>query len=129
MNRFLKVFNCFALVTLAQNSIAQQELSDENSTSSNGLTITADGVTQVIETASKQTAYICTLNGLQRRIDITLNNPPAPVPCSVNYTKSSEDPGNIATLWTAQNDPDYCEAQAKQFVEKLQTMQWQCSQQ
>ncbi len=106
-----------------------------------GLTITTDGVTSnTAEQDSSETdigtsegeqnmgsAYVCSQNGLQRRIEIDLLSAPAPVPCEVNYYKDNEDPGIKATLWSAINDSQYCENQAKVFVEKLQSMNWSCS--
>ena len=109
-------------------------------TTGSGLTITTDGVTtnsddtnndgalSTDRATATNIAYVCTLNGLQRRVEIALLNAPAPVPCEVNYYKDSEAPGAKTTLWSAYNDGFYCEHQAKTFVEKLEAMSWSCSQ-
>jgi hypothetical protein len=103
---------------------------------SKGLTITTDGVTTTTEIAEEEdlseqgnlgSAYVCTLNNLQRRIEIDLLNAPAPVPCEVNYYKDSEVPGAKTTLWSALNDSYYCENQAKSLIEKLESMNWSCT--
>lgn len=103
------------------------ETKEENNSSSNtGLTITTDGVTTT-SNSSQTVAYVCTLNGLQRRVEIDLLNAPDPVPCEVNYYKDNENPGAKTTLWSARNDSYYCENQAKAFIEKLESMNWTCS--
>ena len=121
---------------LAITSINAQDNQSTSTTENTGLTVTTDGVTTT-ESASDETtgaepqqssgsAYVCTLNNVQRRVEIDLLNAPAPVPCEVNYYKDTEAPGSKSTLWSANNDSNYCESQAKAFIEKLEGLNWSC---
>ena len=76
--------------------------------------------------ASQATANpgTCSFGELTRKIEVVYSNPGQPVPCEVIYDKSAE--GSIATLWRANNEAGYCEAQAAGLVEKLSGMGWQC---
>ena len=125
---------------LVFDTVYGQDNQNTTNSVSSGLTITTDGVTSnSADTTNKETddgeesqqnlgsAYVCSLNGLQRRIEIDLLSAPAPVPCEVNYYKDNEAPGAKATLWSANNDGQYCEHQAKNLVEKLESMNWSCS--
>ena len=47
------------------------------------------------------------------------------MPCEVIYNKSAE--GTIQTLWRANSEAGYCEAQAAGLVDKLEAMGWDCS--
>jgi len=119
----------FSTLTIAQEQ--NQDTEDADTSSNSGLTITTDGVTTTSTNNGSDnnigTAYVCTLNGVQRRVEIDLLNSPAPVPCEVNYYKDNEAPGAKTTLWSAQNDSFYCENQAKAFIKKLESMNWSCS--
>ena len=48
-----------------------------------------------------------------------------PVPCDVVYKKLTEGVED-QVLWTAMNDPDYCDEQARAFVEKQESWGWTC---
>ena len=48
-----------------------------------------------------------------------------PVPCEVVYKKLTEG-AEDQVLWDAQNDPNYCEAKATEFVAKLEGWGWTC---
>lgn len=113
-------------ITATEND-TQESIPETTSSGTTGLTITTDGVTTTTGGNNLGSAYVCTLNDLQRRVEIDLLNAPAPVPCEVNYYKDSESSGAKATLWSAQNDSYYCESQAKALIEKLQAMNWSCS--
>ena len=43
--------------------------------------------------------------------------------CEVTYEKSS----GVQTLWSAQNERDYCLDKAKAFIEKQEGWGWSCS--
>ena len=68
----------------------------------------------------------CTLNSLVRSVDVVYSEPGQPLPCDVIYRKHEEATGK--SLWRAVNEADYCETKAAAFVEKLQSMGWQCAQ-
>ena len=68
---------------------------------------------------------ICTYGDLTRRIEVVYPDPGQPLPCEVIYDKSGE--GIIETLWRANNEAGYCEAQAAGLAEKLSGMGWSCT--
>ena len=72
------------------------------------------------------TKYLCEYQGLTRRVEVAYETPSSTVPCSVNYYKDSEAPGEVATLWVAENIEGYCEEKAKQFIEKIKSWGWSC---
>ncbi|GAA6168858.1 hypothetical protein [Sessilibacter corallicola] len=72
------------------------------------------------------TNYQCELRGNVRRVEIQYAEDGQTVPCSVVYYKDTEAPGSERVLWSANNQPGYCENQAQEFVLKLQTWGWEC---
>ncbi len=48
-----------------------------------------------------------------------------PVPCDVVYKKLTEGVED-QVLWTAANDPDYCDEKAQEFVDKQVGWGWTC---
>ena len=71
------------------------------------------------------TAYQCSFDGNQRRIEI-LTEPGVAVPCEVHYFKDTEMPGESQVLWTATTEAGYCESKAEEFVAKLREWGWDC---
>ncbi|TKB51320.1 hypothetical protein FCL40_01825 [Ferrimonas sediminicola] len=65
--------------------------------------------------------YICKNGAQERRIQVIYPQG-APLPCEVHYTKG----GNSKVLWRAQNEAGYCEAQARAFAAKQETMFFPC---
>ena len=49
----------------------------------------------------------------------------APVPCSVVYKKLTEGVDD-QVLWTAENDANFCDQQAREFVAKQEGWGWTC---
>ena len=70
-------------------------------------------------------ATACTNGSLSRSIDIVYSDPGHPVPCEVIYDKSAEGAGQHS-LWRADSEAGYCEAQAAAFVAKLSGFGWSC---
>ena len=66
----------------------------------------------------------CTYGGLERSVEVVYADPGHAVPCEVLYEKPMEDGQH--TLWRAENEEGYCEAQAEAFVAKLAAMGWSC---
>ncbi len=79
----------------------------------------------IASTPALANPQICTYGDLSRRIEVVYSHPGQPVPCEVIYDKSAE--GSIATLWRADHEAGYCEAQAAALAEKLSGMGWSCS--
>jgi hypothetical protein len=70
--------------------------------------------------------YQCTMDGLTRRVEV-VHETSAAVPCEVRYHKDDETPGAPQTLWSAQNEAGYCEAQAQSFAARLESWGWRCT--
>ena len=70
-------------------------------------------------------AWSCLQNGLVREVTIYYPNEPARLPCEVYYSKRHEN-RLPRPLWTATNEEGYCERKAESFVEKLESLGWQC---
>lgn len=71
--------------------------------------------------------YLCELQNLKRRIEIDYHSTNSSTPCSVNYYKDTEAPGEINTLWKATSTEGYCEGKAAEFVRRLAEWGWACS--
>ena len=65
----------------------------------------------------------CTNGDNVRIITVIYDNDATDTVCEVTYEKST----GIQTLWTANNDRDYCMEQATAFVEKQEGWGWTCS--
>jgi hypothetical protein len=76
-----------------------------------------------VASAQNTRSYPCTNGGLTRRVEVAYLGT-ADVPCEVRYHKEGEDP---VVLWRATVDSGYCEAQAQDFILKLQGLGWTCS--
>ncbi len=48
-------------------------------------------------------------------------------PCSVMYEKRPPEEPSTKVIWHADNERGFCEYRAKEFVEKLRDMDWDCS--
>ncbi len=71
-------------------------------------------------------SWTCEHNNLIREVSIDSAGENT-VPCSVNYTKITEGV-DTQQLWSAQNEAGYCEARAEEFIAKLESWGWNCSQ-
>jgi len=65
----------------------------------------------------------CTHGDQERIITVVYDNDETDTVCEVTYEKST----GIQTLWTANNDRDYCKERAAEFVEKQEGWGWTCS--
>jgi len=89
------------------------------------LTIVALAVSiPTIVVAQSNRTFPCTNGDLTRRIEVAYAGA-ADVPCEVRYFKDGEASPQV--LWRATTQSGYCEAQALDFVAKLQGMGWVCS--
>jgi hypothetical protein len=71
--------------------------------------------------------YLCELQGVMRRVEVDYESTDTSVPCSVNYFKDTEAPGDVNTLWSATNIEGYCEEKAAGFIDKLKSWGWSCT--
>jgi hypothetical protein len=74
--------------------------------------------------AQSNHGYPCTNGGLTRRVEVVYAGA-TDVPCEVRYFKEGEATPQV--LWSATTQAGYCEAQAREFVARLQGMGWVCS--
>lgn len=74
--------------------------------------------------AQSNQSFPCTNGGLTRRVEIAYEGA-ADVPCEVRYFKEGDATPHL--LWRATTKSGYCEAQARDFVAKLQGIGWVCS--
>jgi hypothetical protein len=73
--------------------------------------------------AQTNRANSCTQGSSMRRVELAYTTS-AEVPCEVRYTK--ED-GSTQVLWRSATQKGYCETQAREFVAKLQSLGWTCT--
>lgn len=101
---------------------AQTSLDDEQSS----MDEQPEGTDAPVKGVIASTKYQCELQGMTRRVEINYEVPDSIVPCSVSYYKDTEVPGEVNTLWTANNVEGYCEERAAAFVDKLRSWGWSC---
>ena len=79
-----------------------------------------------ITSESIASSWTCHNAKLTRHVTVFYPETPAPLPCKVYYTKTTE---NLLprVLWKAENNEGYCEHKAEEFVERLRSLGWQCS--
>ena len=65
----------------------------------------------------------CVYGDQKRVISVVYDNDTTGNVCEVTYEKST----GVQTLWSAQNDRDYCLDRAMEFVEKQKGWGWVCS--
>jgi len=85
----------------------------------------AVAVAALISAPAWSNATDCTNGGPSRTVEIVYSNPGHPAPCEVIYDKSAEGAGQHS-LWRADNEAGFCEAQAAAFVDKLRGLGWTC---
>lgn len=109
----------------AAQSPAESASEPEPAKEQNDAKATADVTNQ---TGSSPGSYTCRhpQNDFTREVKVNYENSESKVPCNVTYSKNSEQPGEVATLWTASNEEGYCEQKAQEFVEKLSGWGWNC---
>jgi hypothetical protein len=78
----------------------------------------------IVVAAQSNHTYSCTSGSLERRVEVAYSGA-TDVPCEVRYFKESETSPQV--LWSAATQSGYCEAQARDFVARLQGMGWVCS--
>lgn len=67
---------------------------------------------------------VCTMGDLSRSVEVVYSTPGQSVPCEVLYSKPAD--GTVESMWRANNEAGYCENKAKQLVNNLAAMGWQC---
>ena len=80
----------------------------------------------VMPSESFADSWTCHHGGLTRNVVIFYPNAPARLPCKVYYAKPTEN-AMPRTLWKAENEDNYCDRKAAEFVKRLESLDWQCS--
>ncbi len=78
--------------------------------------------------ATQSTAYACTMAKLKRTVTVSYEKQDAKVPCKVNYVRDA-DSGEAKVLFSAAAEEGFCEKKASEFVEKLKSGGWTCTNQ
>lgn len=115
-----------SLVNAQDEGMPEEEASTQEESTMEEATM--EESTEAENTASMVSVrYLCELQGLTRRVEIDYESAGSSVPCSVNYFKDTEAPGEVNTLWNATNIEGYCEEKAAGFIEKLKSWGWSCT--
>jgi len=83
----------------------------------------AASISTAVAAQSDQT-FPCTNGGFTRRVEIAYAGA-GDLPCEVRYFKEGDATPYV--LWCATTKSGYCEAQARDFVAKLEGIGWVCS--
>jgi hypothetical protein len=67
----------------------------------------------------------CEVGADVRTVQVVYSDPGQPVPCEVIYGKHTA--GTLETLWRADHEAGYCEAQARSFVSRLEGFGFRCT--
>jgi hypothetical protein len=78
--------------------------------------------------AVQATGYACSMAKLKRTVTVDYEKQDAKVPCKVNYVRDV-DSGEAKVLFSAAAEEGFCEKKASEFVEKLKTGGWTCTNQ
>jgi len=84
--------------------------------------ITAALLTPALTMAATDQRTVCTHDTQERVIELVYPTGNQ-LPCEVRYTKD----GATEVLWNAQNETQYCESKAAEFVDKQRGWGWQCA--
>lgn len=107
----------------ATDRVSENEDVDDNATDAETSTDMEDSSDTAATTATR---FSCSYDNMVRSIEVVYEQPGFTVPCSVVYHKETESPGDIKTLWSADNQAGYCEEKASEFSEKLEGFGWDC---
>lgn len=90
------------------------------------LTMLAAAALPGLALAQEAANYECSHGDLKRRVEIVYETG-VTVPCEVHYYKDTEVPGDRQVLWRALNEEGYCEEKTREFVAKLDSWGWSCT--
>lgn len=79
----------------------------------------------LLAAAAAAAPVICTRGELSRSVEVVYSDPGRAIPCEVLYDKPTE--GSQTTPWRASSEAGYCEAKARELVETLESLGWDCA--
>jgi hypothetical protein len=110
--------------TMAQDSATMSEdAEDMTSDTDTSDTMSSGGETADTSAGSDNLVSTCTYGADTRVISVVYDNEETSAVCEVTYEKST----GVQTLWSANNERDYCLPKAKEFVEKQRGWGWECT--
>lgn len=117
----------FAALWFGLTQVALADMIEESSPAADEVT-EAESEVQEEEPKSKATKdrTTCKNDRLIRKIWITYSNDQGH-DCEVHYDKKVEEPGNKQILWSAKQNPDFCQQKAAELVERHKGWGWNCS--
>jgi len=69
----------------------------------------------------------CSINGgATRTVFIQLEDPAAAVPCEVMQNKNPNSEHTAESLWSAGDDPQYCQTKLDGYIDKLRGLGFEC---
>lgn len=78
------------------------------------------------KSATKSPDYTCSMDNAKRTVRVTYEKEGSKVPCKVNYLRDAAT-GEEKILYNAATEEGYCEKKAGEFVEKLKSSGWSCT--
>lgn len=116
-----------APAAMPESETMESETMESESVSEDSVTEPAEAATDVETTDSgadsDNLVSTCTYGGDTRIISVIYDNEATDTVCEVTYEKTS----GVQTLWSANNERDYCKEKAEAFVEKQRGWGWTCS--
>ena len=128
------MFKCFMslLLAVAAPVFADNTVQNQNNPGEAPAAVVpaADSQTEVPVPASaaQATAYACSMSKLKRTVTVEYEKQDAKVPCKVNYVRDV-DSGETKVLFSAAAEEGFCEKKAGEFVQKLKSGGWTCTNQ
>lgn len=90
----------------------------------------SDAPAEELESPTKPDAnvsdFACLQGGMVRAIRVEYSGSVGEPPCSVVYEKSAPEQPSTEILWRTQHEKGFCEARARELVEKLRSSNWKC---
>ena len=118
------VFSCMLLTLITSQAFAQENLVKEEPMPKR---LSATDTSEPATPVAQGTRYACENNGNVRRVEIEYETASSTLPCSVNYYKDNEAPGQNTTLWRAEKAEGFCESKAAEMVDRLRNFGWECT--
>jgi hypothetical protein len=89
---------------------------------------TQDAQKPVTDSASSTSSseFNCAMDKAKRTVKVAYEKEGAKVPCKVNYVRDASA-AEEKTIYSAAAEEGYCEKKASEFVEKLKSNGWTCT--
>jgi hypothetical protein len=71
--------------------------------------------------------FDCRHGDLRRRVEVNTGDAVQDAACEVRYWRNASAPGDGEVLWRANQDLDFCDAKARDLLERLERGGWTCT--